>query len=546
MPSCLGIYIGNNLIKYAKVTKERESVKLEAYGIKFYDKIEEAVEQIVNETFSYNIPISINTVDEKYNYFEMFSLLNEKDMSKAISTEFELLCDEKGYNKNNLDSRYVLINNKENRDKTMAMHISYSKPEIDKATQMFQKHRLKAIVPLPIAITNNIEIGVKENAAILNLEEICSLTTIIDGQINRVDILDEGMDRIFSLINKKENSYAKTYDILKNTTLYTTEGRELEQENNNYLPDIMPTLFDIVNIVKDLISKNITGIEKLYITGTGAVINNIDLYFQEYLTGTKCEILKPYFTKAMATNMPNIRDYIEVNSAIALGLQGIGEGIKTVNFKTVGNLEKLKQLGNIELFGTKKISGKSLFGGKTKLPNFKFDLSGDLMPQDIILLRIAGVIAIIIMAFSVGSLVIKGLINQKIEDADKVIAETTAQIKNIEKDTETINLKTLQYNTLTNKLDEINKKIADENSVKNAIPNLLSRIMVHVPKDVQITTIKNTEGKHVVIYLQSTQYDPIGYFLGAINNNGILVNAKSNSGIKQDGIIRITIEGDMP
>ena len=43
MPSCLGIYIENNLIKYAKVSKERDNIKLDAYGVKFYENIADAV-----------------------------------------------------------------------------------------------------------------------------------------------------------------------------------------------------------------------------------------------------------------------------------------------------------------------------------------------------------------------------------------------------------------------------------------------------------------------------------------------------------------------
>ena len=59
MSSCLGIYIEDNIIKYAKVSEERDIVKLETYGIKFYEQLEETIEQIVNETLSYKIPISI-------------------------------------------------------------------------------------------------------------------------------------------------------------------------------------------------------------------------------------------------------------------------------------------------------------------------------------------------------------------------------------------------------------------------------------------------------------------------------------------------------
>ena len=37
--SCLGLYIEENLIKYAKVSKDHDIIKVEAFGIKFYDKI---------------------------------------------------------------------------------------------------------------------------------------------------------------------------------------------------------------------------------------------------------------------------------------------------------------------------------------------------------------------------------------------------------------------------------------------------------------------------------------------------------------------------
>ena len=36
MSTCLGLYIEENIIKYAKVTKERDQVKIDAFGVKFY------------------------------------------------------------------------------------------------------------------------------------------------------------------------------------------------------------------------------------------------------------------------------------------------------------------------------------------------------------------------------------------------------------------------------------------------------------------------------------------------------------------------------
>ena len=60
MSSCLGLYIDEHLIKYAKVSKDHEKIKVESFGIKFYEKIGEAIDQIVEETYSQKTPISVN------------------------------------------------------------------------------------------------------------------------------------------------------------------------------------------------------------------------------------------------------------------------------------------------------------------------------------------------------------------------------------------------------------------------------------------------------------------------------------------------------
>ena len=78
--ACLGMYIENNLIKYAKLSKENDIVKVESFNMKFYDDLEETIQQIIAETYSYKIPISINLSNESYNYFKIFNLLNKKDI----------------------------------------------------------------------------------------------------------------------------------------------------------------------------------------------------------------------------------------------------------------------------------------------------------------------------------------------------------------------------------------------------------------------------------------------------------------------------------
>lgn len=86
MSSCLGLYIENNIIKYAKVSKERDNIKVEAFGIKFYENLGEAIEQVIEETDSQKTPISVNMSDEMFNYFDMYALLSKNDLQKAIKT----------------------------------------------------------------------------------------------------------------------------------------------------------------------------------------------------------------------------------------------------------------------------------------------------------------------------------------------------------------------------------------------------------------------------------------------------------------------------
>ena len=109
MQSCLGVYIEDNLIKYAKVQKDRDNLKVEAFGTKFYENLQQAIDQIVAETNSRKIPISINISDEYYDYFSYFALLNKSALKKSIDIDFEMLCAEKGTNKDNIERKNIFV-----------------------------------------------------------------------------------------------------------------------------------------------------------------------------------------------------------------------------------------------------------------------------------------------------------------------------------------------------------------------------------------------------------------------------------------------------
>lgn len=538
MPSYLGLYIEDNLIKYAKVSKEKENIKIDSFGVKFYSNMSQAIKQIVEETYSYKTPISVNLTEETYQYFNLFALLNKKDLEKAIKLEFESYCSEKGYNPNSLETRYAIINNTEDKEKLKVINISDNKIELNKVQQRLDGYKLSMIAPVSMSIPNIINLQPKENALIVNIEDKTTVTTVIDGNIYEINTLDEGSKEILEKINLKENSYSKAYEICQNTTIYTAEVQDFVEEQSRYLEDIMPTLYNIVGKVQKIINESAETINRVYITGTLSCVNNIDLYFQEYLGKVKCEILKPYFVQNMVKEV-NIKEYVEVNSAISLALLGLGEGIKGINFKKASFGEGFLNIS----------SGKEDGKSKKKSSGSGFELNdfGDKLSKgEMGLVRSFISLLIFVIIYSTFSILLTGQIEKKKEEVDSITTKINAQISRVKNDTTTLNSKTTQYTTLISDLQEVNEKISDMNASKNLIPNLLNQIMNVIDETVQITSIENTTGKHIVIVAQSPRYPGLGYFKTKLKTKNILQNVVSGSSMKQNGVISVTIEGDLP
>ena len=544
MSSCLGLYIENNVIKYAKVTKDRELLKIESFGVKFYEKVGEAIEQIVSETFSYNIPISVNLSEETYNYFYMFSLLNKNDLKKAVDTEFESYCYDRKLNKNAFEARYAVSNEVDDKDKLKIIHVSSNKSSISKTLQMLNDYKVSTVTPIGTSIANIASINPKENIIIVNIEENTTITTIINQKIYNVEKLADGAGEILGKIASKENSYSKAYEICKNSTIYTMEGKELQDEENEYLDDIMPTLYKIVTKLQDYVANSTSKFEKIYITGTMSVVNNIDLYFQEFFSTEKCEVLKPYF---ITENIKiNIKDYIEVNSAIAVAMQGLGYGVKSMNFKKPSLYDQLPEWMKIDISLGKK-------GNKNK-KSFNFSLNGKLDTTERWLLRATLGVFMLTILYSAFSVYLNNKINEKIIEAQEVTAYTDLQIQLADVDINNIKQMANRYVEMRNNLLDINQQIQENLNAKNSIPNLLVEIMTITPRNVQITEIENTtrikdngeEASHIIIKAQSMYYDDLGYFKAKLAEDNILMEVTSTQGQKQGDFVQIVIEGDLP
>lgn len=537
MQSCLGIYIESNLIKYAKVSRDKDSIKVEAFNVEFFENLGEALNKIIQETNSEKIPISINISNELYNYFDVFSMLSKQDAKKAVDIEFETFCSSKQYNASSLETRFALVPDKEDKERLNVIHIATNKMDISKKLKELGKYKVSSMMPISTSITNLIEIKPNDNIAIINIEDQVKITIIIDGQIARIDVLEEGMGAILNEINQTENSMKKTYEICKNMTIY---GDTSESSDNDYSGYTVSALYKMVTDCKKIIEESFESINQIYITGLGVVINNIDLYFQEYFPNSKCELLKPFFVESASVNIP-VKEYLEVNSAIALALDGVGFKNKELDFATSISV-------GIDLSGL-----KNLFAGK------KLTIDGPMQAIEKLLLRMITSAVILLVGFISLSVFITNRIETETEKVDAALNKSQTEINKIETD---INLIASQNAKYTSMIDSIKNLEQTSQSIqagriieKYSIPNLLTKIGNQIPEQVTLIEIYNDEKKHIVIKAESEKYEQLGYFKAIIETKGILTNVKATSGIKEvtdtneakeNVVITIVIEGDLP
>lgn len=543
MQGCLGIYIQKNLIKYAKISKEHNKVKVETYGVKFYDSdLEKTIEQIVKETYSYQIPISVNIEGEQYTYSNIFNLLKKQDLEKAISTEFEFFCNNNNKNKNTLEFRRLKAPNLEDRDKVRVIYTYIDKANLVERIQLFDRYKSTSMFAVPTIIPNINKTVIQDNCVIVNIEENTEITTVINGSVYKVDKIEQGMNGILKQIAEKENSVKRAYEICKNTTVYTKAGQNLKIEGNEYLDEIITSLLEIIEKVRENIRESeVEEINNIYITGMGLIINNIDLLFQENFIDQKCEILVPYFIEKTNVKI-NIKDYIEVNSAIALAMQGLEPKNQETNFSDRGQtLQKILTVLTSDVKSS-KLRVKSEKPKRT----FKEVINAELDFAETTLLRVVTMLLLIIILYIAMSEFLSSAINKKIAEAEEVTKASEAEIAKITQYTTLIDDRTAEYQKVVDSIDEANSQISENFSSKNAIPNLLNKIMQNIPTGVQLLSIENASGKSITITAQANKYDQLGYFKAVLEEEGILTNITTTKGTKQGDLINITITGELP
>ena len=553
MQYCLGISIDDKFIKYAKVQKEDNTFKVESYGINSYNNMDlnKRIAQIIQETDSSKIPISTDIQNEKYYFFNFFGVKNKTYAKEAIQTEFESFCTDNHINKNTVEGRYIYTKNIDMLDQNKAIYIYANKGEMEERLNLFKGAKVVSATPDAIAIPNIVNIEPNKNIMIVDISDNTKITTLINKNIYNVDILSEGLKEAFDTINLKENSTLKTYEVLKNTTIYTMDmDTTSNKKNDEYLQHIVPELYKVAQEVLN-ITKNYKKIDQIYLTGYATVINNIELYFQEYFKNSKVEILKPFFIEK--NDRVNVKDYIEVNQAIALALQGMGYGARTINFSTDKKADEIKSMLSMnmtDIINSFKVQ-KADNGKEKNKPKLNVDL-GFLKNKsknlDTSMTNAFISLLLITILYCAGSIWVS---KQILSETDKVkddVSYTQEQIAKATNDDSKINTKTNDYKRYKSNLENTSNVIETKRSRKNQITTLLNKIVYTIPKEVQLTEIKNEEkgGKqHIYISAQSKKYEQLAYFKAKLKNANILDNVTSNEGTKSGDAVTTIIEGDL-
>lgn len=593
MPSCLGLYTDKNMVKYAKLTTDRNSEKytLDAFGVKFYDNIQTTVNEIALEVGMPRGPISVALSNEEYYNTKVFNNLKKKDITDLVTSEYESVGAARGVPLNVSELRYLVFQNTGIQDKNGIVCVATTKSEIANIGTMYDNYKVASISPLPASMKNLFENqGIEEDCAIINIEDRTTITVLHSTEIQYLDYISLGASEIIDKLAEKYNSYAKGYEACKKVSAYLDSAYDAsEDEDREVLDVIIPTLYEIRQTAEEKLKPFLKNIKNIYITGTGAVINNIDLYFSEVFTDKECTILRPFFVNGTSSNT---KDIIEVNSAIALALDGLGKVTKELDFnigakaavnfgalkdleKTLKLKERFEEVKNKISEVTKKLNSppgtSKKKRGKVKVDfddgempestitslgeaNISPDISADVGEKegdngfgvlDLWLGRFAALTISATLVYSGLAIYSTKVIAEKKQAVEKEIASVDVAIANAKSDAAYLDDAANKYIEITNKLSAIIAKINKQSKKTYDIPNFLSKLMFIMPANVSVKTINIQDTGAVTISAESGQYAQLGYLVSKLKIENALLNVDMQ--VKSvDSNIKIEISGVLP
>ena len=320
MASALGIFIDRNIIKYAKLNGTKDKLKVESYGMKYGQNHKELLKQIIEETNSSKNNVVINAAEIHYEETSIFSMLKKKDYDKAVEVAYEEIIDKQKLRPELLEYGYILSKDPADPEKLHVLLGIQEKGAMETRANLFgQNVMLYSQMPIGISISNIYESPLP--ALIVNIEEDTYITEIYDTEPIKVTRIATGTKNIIDTINNEENSISKSYEVLRNMVLPTDDMDQISFEGNEYAPVIVSEVMKIVSEIKSVMKKRPGIYKKIYISGTGATISNLETFIEKLIDDVECDILRPAGIEGQ--KKVAIKEYVDVNSAIALACEAL-------------------------------------------------------------------------------------------------------------------------------------------------------------------------------------------------------------------------------
>lgn len=539
MSGCLGFYINDYIVKYAKMTMDNnKNITLENYGTRYIkESLKNVLSSIIEETNSNKDLITINSQKDIFVNYNMFNQGNTKNfVSDVAKMEFESWCEKNGRIPNKYSYVYkvadvVNTDNKFNATLNIMEKETineYSDVGITKISNMY-----------PVEFLMNRLVPQDEKSYILvNLDDKLSVSVVVEDKLVDFKFYDFGIKNLVDKFSEILGSYQKAYEACKQLNVYSDEGTN----NDKKLEEIAePILQEILKSVAVMVNRYRKDTEKIILCGQGIVFTNIDILFREYLN-VKCEILKPDFLKD-TSNVRNIAETLESTSAMALALETISPREQNLDYIKSGS--KLKNKFDKFISKDKKTNDKKVKEKKEK-ESKDTTYIGD---RTTIFVTCAGIIsAIAVVAYFVFSILYSGAVEKNMNNMQNAIDYINTEESKVNSDITYISNNTSEYKKINNKVVEVVQDIEENNISKYSTYNVaafLQNIIKIIPKNVQLQTISSDDNKNVVITAKSDNYADLGYFISAIKLSGTLDNIKILN-VENSASSVVAIGGELP
>ena len=543
MASCLGVYLSDDILKYAKLSMDNnKNVKLEEYGVRYVKTgKKEALKSIIEETNSQNIPVALNPQGDEFINIQLYDQAQSKAyIADVVKMEFEAWCEKRAKTLERYNYVYKISELKTSDNKHNGVIDVLEKSVVEEFSSLAGA-KVTHMSPPELLIDKLVPLD-EINYILVNLDDELSIETVINGRLADFKTYPTGMKKILTQAAGKLGSFQKTYEACKQLNVFS-EGDT--STNNKELEIIVePILQDILKEIQAVVNRNRKEVTKVFLAGDGIVFTNIDILFREFLD-MKTEILKPHFIMD-TSNVKNMAEVLETTQAVALAYEVLQPTNKTLEFMNANTKIKSTFTG---IFSKKPKQPKvKKTASEKSQENLGAKIVFDPNKTKVGLICASIAVGLCLVAYVIFSSMYVSKVNSMVKEINAKTDKAKKTVATVNSDADYIQKNATEYKDINEQVQEVVDQIEGNQIGKFSTYNVasfLQGIIKVIPKNVQLKTISSDDNKNIKITAQSSNYADLGYFVAELKLSGTLNDVKINK-ITSGDITVIEIGGELP